>query len=331
MSELPSTFLSKSYACNDSASAASLTDSIRAICDWRAGSASKRDEYELQYARTWLKKLIKTSSDGALVEAAALCLTDLDRPEGAKASRAKMQLHLTASLADEAAKQLLSFETAAGSVKVRLQETSMQDANATGFCTWSSAIVLARQVFADPLALLPNDEPRHGAAPLKVLELGSGTGLCGIACLTALGGAGVQVEVTLTDYDEQTLSTLETNIEQNLAAGGTNVSWKVRKLDWKDAATFTGGPFDIIIGADIVYEPYHAKLVHNAVAALLKSGGVFHLVIPIRYTHAADVAALEQAFVGGEASSKPFIRKITDTEQSDVGQYAHRYYVIGRE
>jgi predicted nicotinamide N-methyase len=208
----------------------------------------------------------------------------------------------------------------------------MQDVDATGFCTWSSAVVLSRYMLVDPHSVFPSlpvTSAKAGRA-LKILELGSGTGLAGIAAIWALYEANIPASIVLTDYDERTLRTLAHNLEVNVPEGLGDQVWSIRKLAWEDVADFPERDFDIIIGADIVYEPFHGKLVYQVVDALLGHDGVFHLVIPIRYTHTADVAALEDLFSIDNAQGKPSIQQILNFEQSDVGQYPHRYYRISR-
>lgn len=203
----------------------------------------------------------------------------------------------------------------------------MEHVDATGFCTWSSAVLFAKRILANTSLL--SAFKLSTKAPSRLLELGSGTGLAGIACVLALHQAGIPASIFLTDCDARTLEILHNNCQRNMPSGST-VSWEVKKLAWEQAAASSEGPFDVIVGADIVYEPEHAQLIYEAVDALLSPNGVFHLVIPIRYTHFADVAALEQVFASTRGAAGPHIKEVTNFEQSDVGQYAHRYYLIAR-
>lgn len=119
----------------------------------------------------------------------------------------------------------------------------------------------SRFAWADPARPLPTGlvggGSRVGTSPgplarLRVLELGSGTGLCGLAaaCLGA--------RVTLTDRGPA-LCTLRRNAEANgamLAAAGGAAA--VAELDWDDAAAGRGvlgadEPYDLVLGADLVY------------------------------------------------------------------------------
>jgi hypothetical protein len=93
-----------------------------------------------------------------------------------------------------------------------------------------------------------DDFPLQG---VRVLELGSGTGVCGIAC--ALLGA----DVLLTDL-EAALPLLEVNVGSNAAAiGAAGGNVRVQALRWGEAALLpdirAAAPFDLVIGSDVVF------------------------------------------------------------------------------
>lgn len=80
----------------------------------------------------------------------------------------------------------------------------------------------------------------------NVLELGSGTGICGI--IASILGANV----TLTDL-ENCMSLCERNVEINLNA--TVHGFQMKPLDWTEdlEKNWSGIVYDYIIGADLVY------------------------------------------------------------------------------
>jgi predicted nicotinamide N-methyase len=117
---------------------------------------------------------------------------------------------------------------------------------------WTSAIVLAERVL--------NDQTMHGT---KVLELGCGLGLVGLAAAKA--GA----DVTMTDYDPDALMFARWNMLANLSASDAgHVS--IRPLDWREAP---GDRYDMILGADIVYEQRHIVPMMTFLTAAAKPGG----------------------------------------------------------
>ncbi|OWM66373.1 protein N-lysine methyltransferase METTL21A [Punica granatum] len=88
---------------------------------------------------------------------------------------------------------------------------------------------------------------------LRILELGSGTGLVGIAAAVALGA-----DVTVTDLPH-VLPNLHFNAEANasiLAATGGTV--RVATLRWGEAedVELIGNEFDLVLGSDVVYYDY---------------------------------------------------------------------------
>jgi len=94
---------------------------------------------------------------------------------------------------------------------------------------WPSAIALAQVVAGRELA---------GA---RVLELGCGLGLPSV--VAALRGA----DVLATDWSEEALSVCELNAVRNGAVVQTT------RLAWADAPP-PGAPWDIVLGADLLYE-----------------------------------------------------------------------------
>ena len=115
----------------------------------------------------------------------------------------------------------------------------------TGALMWDGAWVLAR--FLESLCAR-----RPGAmAGRRVLELGAGTGFCGLAARAL--GAG---EVVLTDVDEA-LPLLRRNVRA--AEGG---GLRVERLEWGGEVGHVAPPFDVVLCSEVVY-------LHEAHTALL--------------------------------------------------------------
>lgn len=119
-----------------------------------------------------------------------------------------------------------------------LEKTEPRDSNMsvngdTGCAVWDAAIYLAKFLESNPL-LVENK---------KILELGSGLGLCGIAC--AHIGAK---KITMTDLD-YILPTTLTNVARNNVSGKV----EVKHLDWNDCIYDTLGEIDLIIASDTVW------------------------------------------------------------------------------
>lgn len=135
---------------------------------------------------------------------------------------------------------------------------------------WTSGVALAAFCLRTP--------ELRGA---RVLELGCGLGLAGIAAATA--GASV----TMTDVEPDALVFAQCNAERNVPPGEGDV--RVRLLDWRDPEAI--GPFDWILGADVAYErPRFPALLHT-VDLLLAGRGTAVFTDPDRATGAAFAAA----------------------------------------
>jgi len=99
---------------------------------------------------------------------------------------------------------------------------------------WTSSFALARVCL--------EEESLEGRT---VLELGCGVGLAGIAAARA--GATVM----LTDYEKDALTFARWNTDTNLSPG-QRLRVTLRHCDWRTPGS--PGVFDVLLGADIVYE-----------------------------------------------------------------------------
>lgn len=175
-------------------------------------------------------------------------------------------------------------------------------ASSTGFRTWGSAPLLSRLIAARPL-----DFVGPSSTSLRILELGSGTGLVGLATAAALSRIGQLATIDLTDYEEHVLDNLAHNVGLNSETlGSTDVA--VKRLDWTDfhegrSARSSTRQYDYVFGADLVYEPQHLEWLHATVSALLRFPSTdsptlptFHLVLPLRSTHASEHDGFDAAF-----------------------------------
>jgi predicted nicotinamide N-methyase len=148
-----------------------------------------------------------------------------------------------------------------------------------GAVVWSSAIGLSiwlsRAAHTGQLRL-------KGA---RVLELGAGVGLPGLMC--AQLGADAPSQVTLTDLSTQLIDRMRENAEHN-AKAGTPLP-EAALLNWDEQAAadsaLSCGEYDVIIGADLVYNPAHVSQLVKTVLPRLATGlSTLVLVQPGRYT-----------------------------------------------
>lgn len=161
-------------------------------------------------------------------------------------------------------------------VKISLHEPAITG-DALGLKTWGSSYTLAKRLYElkDGGVL----EKREGDA---ALELGSGTGLLGMAF-----SAVFECPTTLTD-----LPSIVDNLRRNVETNRDTVerefgSLTARVLDWTDLPS-EGTPehpgrFAFILAADPIYSPEHPQLVLGAVEHFLcKERGRFIVEMPIR-------------------------------------------------
>lgn len=120
----------------------------------------------------------------------------------------------------------------------------------------------------------------------SLLELGCGLGLA------TCGAVRAGYDVTSTDYYEDALHVARFNSWRI-----NGIEPKVRMVDWRSLPADLG-KFDIVMAADVLYEPPYGTLVAAAIAATLAPGGEAWIADPGR--SALDVF-LEQATVHGLA------------------------------
>jgi hypothetical protein len=130
------------------------------------------------------------------------------------------------------------------------------DYDLTGQIIWPVSRLLAHAVAA---ANESQRQPSARSRPLRILELGAGTGLPALVA-AVLAPAGSQV--LLTDGNEVVLELLEQNVrnlresESSILPAGTSVA--AQRLVWgncehlQQALTSLGGPVDLVLAADVV-------------------------------------------------------------------------------
>lgn len=159
------------------------------------------------------------------------------------------------------------------SLTIKLHEPSLTEDN-LGLKTWTSSLLLARR-----LASLTGYVPQ----PCRMLELGSGTGLVGIAG-ASIWREALQ-ELLLTDLPE-IVPNLQENIDQNIVRT-SSVNVHSRALDWADELDSPSNEaerFDLIIAADPIYSSDHSKLLVDTVRRwlALRPSATFILELPLR-------------------------------------------------
>ncbi|KAG5641707.1 hypothetical protein DXG03_004411, partial [Asterophora parasitica] len=281
--------------------------SLNGLDDLRA------DAFERSYAIRWLT---------ALVAQAELWDSESDAIGSSQSISREALLQASASLlatcsgAAAAGVIVRDFVFEHGSnreylLKVHVKDVPIdnRDYASVGAQTWGGACVLAETILDDPpeFALLGGNR----AQGLRILELGAGTGLVSLVVGKLLESATPQQQATIiaTDYYPAVLDNLGSNIQANFPPPGkaNHIRIVSHFLDWSlfpnervQNPPFDA-PFDLILGADVVYEAQHAIWIRSCVASLLRkpyrdTDPLFHLMVPVRYTHSFESSTLEAVF-----------------------------------
>ena len=171
------------------------------------------------------------------------------------------------------------FRISPADIELRIHEPSLasnEDGDLNlGAKTWGTAYTLACK-----LALMKSLIPANA----NVLELGSGTGLAGLAA-----GAIWGVPVTLTD-----LSSILPNLKFNVEANPQVSRVKAQVLDWRQC-TYEADVYNVVLVSDPLYDAAHPKLVTDVVSKVLSHTSDARLITacPLRPTYAKEIADLE--------------------------------------
>lgn len=182
------------------------------------------------------------------------------------------------------------------STEIVIHEPALTGDN-LGLKTWASSYLLAKRFSALDLPLSKSDDSN---AP-RILELGSGTGLVGLAAACVYGAS-----VVLTDLPS-IFSNLAHNIRINQDAieqNGGSVQGGI--LDWTepttcrvfsdtardpdDSSSALTGRFPVIVAADSLYSAEHPRLLVNTIGTWLSEEAGARVVVefPLREGYSAE-------------------------------------------
>lgn len=243
------------------------------------------------------------------------------------------------------------------SVSVDLRDVALDnhDYGSVGAQTWGGACIMAEMIAEDPQTFGLCSRGAGSGKALRCLELGAGTGLVSLAAGKAveqLSCVPERVEIVATDYYPSVLTNLEENLRTNFPSSSSSSSLDesrstshlgimARRLDWFTFSISEEAPdpvleepFDVIYGADIIYEAQHATWIKGCLTRLLsRNRGVFHLIIPLRSTHAKESGTIETVFGDSPSGFLKIQHKATivcDADAAEAGEEVeYAYYRIG--
>ncbi|SNX82956.1 related to putative S-adenosylmethionine-dependent methyltransferase of the seven beta-strand family [Melanopsichium pennsylvanicum] len=158
--------------------------------------------------------------------------------------------------------------------------SSQDAAAAVGVQTWGASIIVSDVLVRHPTLFHPALACTSDT-PLRIAELGAGTGLLGMATAKLLRQQKIQAHVVLTDYHLKVLENLRFNVDENFPASEATkaVSVAVEHLDWLELhrKQTEGFPedrnlpkYDLLLLADVIYAPEHALWIRSSIEALLR-------------------------------------------------------------
>jgi predicted nicotinamide N-methyase len=135
---------------------------------------------------------------------------------------------------------------------------------------WPSALALAEFIL----------DNRNDFSGKRILEIGCGLGLVGLAATAAQG------EVVFSDFDPYALEFTQINMKRNFNRAAT-----VQLIDWREPGIREA--YDIILGADILYEKRWLQPVVNVLDIKLSQHGIAYIAEPNRTVAKDFFSALE--------------------------------------
>lgn len=181
---------------------------------------SSLDDFEQSHARNWLIRLIAQNDEDVIDEASNL----LARLSGRSAAPEEVTVY--------------RFTGENGqNIQVSIRDNTLVE---IGSVTWEAASIMTRRILRSPL---------HAS---KILELGSGTGLVGLAIAARLSTLAEKTSIALSDYHPIVLSNLQHNVDQN-ALKSSNTSVQVKAIDWRELEGHPQQEYDLLIGSDLIY------------------------------------------------------------------------------
>jgi len=173
---------------------------------------------------------------------------------------------------------------------INLREPSLTGDN-LGHKTWAASYMLAKRLsFVRESLPIFSDHIRREGISVRVLELGAGTGLVGIAAAAAFA-----THVDLTDLPE-ICENLAYNCQRNESVireyGGSTAAFS---LDWSclplEDDMSVDDKYDVILAADSLYSSQHPAMLTNAICRYLKRVATSMVIVelPLREAYQPEI------------------------------------------
>ncbi|CZT17574.1 related to glucose-inducible SAM-dependent methyltransferase Rrg1, putative [Ramularia collo-cygni] len=165
-------------------------------------------------------------------------------------------------------------------IEIVLHEPALTG-DSLGLKTWASSNLLARRL----LTLRPTLPPFTDNS--AILELGSGTGLVGLAAAAAF-----QAHVVLTDLPDIVPNLRRNALENEASLKSYGAKADAAVLDWTEPASFPveAHTFALILAADPIYSELHPRLLAQTIGHHLSLGDRSRVIVemPLRDAYAPE-------------------------------------------
>ncbi|TBU52299.1 hypothetical protein BD310DRAFT_998891 [Dichomitus squalens] len=220
-----------------------------------------------------------------------------------------------------------------------LESRTITEGGTTGLRTWSASLILGQHMLSHP-------ELVKGK---RVLELGCGSGFLGVVT-GSIHASADEPSLWLTDMNESVLQRCKVNMRLFCNQSHTHPDLNFELLDWSDALSprkrpaletfFRRARPDLVLGADLAYDPSIIPPLVNILAAALQSGDggpgpTAYIAVTVRNeeTH-SDFLRQAKQLLSVEDTHTFTVAENIFTRTAELGQDASqaiRLYKFGRK
>ncbi|KAJ8108339.1 hypothetical protein ONZ43_g6453 [Nemania bipapillata] len=273
--------------------------------DEEQGFELRDDPYERAFAERWLTGFLGRAEDltcfesdesrqGAIDKASSVLASFFSQDEeDLEDTEITRDYHFTLNLDSceiERDGESMGSQTITVQLTDGLAGRDNADHTDVGLQSWGAAFVFTELMCATP-AQLKFTKGALGPAP-RIIELGAGTGLVGIALGKILPRVGVSSPTIIaTDFHPTVLANLEANITKNFSSTGQDKdaifpTVLAAPLNWEtpDLSPPLDKQADVLVATDVIYDPEHALWLRDCAARMLKPNGIFWLMLTVRTT-----------------------------------------------
>jgi hypothetical protein len=289
------------------------------------------DEFERTFAGQWLTGLISRAEELPFEEEVRTSIVD-------EASFILSSFSDSDHDTEHALTRDFVFPTSLSSepITVSLNDAPLSGTDHTdvGLQSWGASIVFSELMCVSPELFRLDQLPDHA----NIIELGAGTGLISLTLAKLLPRLPVaKPSIIATDYHLTVLDNLQTNIAASFPSSSPDSSLvKTMLLDWSAPPGSLHSCAHMLLAADVVYAPEHAKWLRDCAAQLLAPDGTFWLVVTVRSTGKFEgIPATAEAAFEEKSSTRvkdgrllSILEKRVIGKQKGIGRDDEKGYIV---